>query len=237
MLQFIDNTLGKWIRHALFLLVRGYYALFYNVSCSGKHLLQDAPGTLILATHVSRHDGPLIASILYTTTRVRPTVHWDEYHHWAQRFPMTVAAAIPMSSPKSWPAEKRAQRKVATLTRIHKTLTDGFCILLFPAGGVRRQPEEIVAPYLSGVYDILKAAPDTPVMLLRIDGLGTFQEAKYDGFWTFIGRKSGRRHVSMDLRPITLDPTLALEPFNAHLEALLNTRIADQLTAPLIAKP
>ena len=234
MLEVLDNTLGKWIRHFLFLLVRGYYALFYNVSCAGKHLLQDAPGTLILATHVSRHDGPLIASILYTTARVRPTVHWDEYHHWAQRFPMTVATAIPMSSPKTWPEEKRKQRKIDTLARIHKSLTDGFPILLFPAGRVRRQPEEIVAPYLSGVHEILQAAPDTPVMLLRIDGLGTYQDATYDGFWSFVGRKNGRRHVSMDLRPIQLDPTLPLADFNAHLEALLNTDIAAQYDVPLL---
>jgi len=234
MLELLDNTLGKWLRHLFFLLVRTYYAMFYNVSCSGKHLLQDAPGTLVLATNVSRHDGPLIASILYTTTRVRPTVHWDEYHHWAQRFPMTVAAAIPMSSPKSWPEDKRAQRKVDTLAKIHKVMKDGFSILLFPAGRVRRQPEEIVAPYLSGVYDILKEAPDTPVMLLRIDGLGTFQDKTYDGFWSFIGRKKGRRHVSMDIRPITLDPTMELAAFNAHLEALLNTDIAAQRAIPLL---
>ena len=225
MLDFIDNTLGKWTRHLLFLLVRGYYALFYNVSCAGKHLLQGAPGTLILATHVSRHDGPLISSILYTTARVRPTVHWDEYHHWAQRFPMTVASAIPMSSPKSWPDEKRAKRKADTLLKIQKVIADGYPILLFPAGRVRRQPEEIVAPYLSGVREILQAAPDTPVLLLRTDGLGKFQQAKYDWFWSFIGIQKGRRHVSMDIRPIQLDPSLALEDFNAHLEALLNTDI------------
>lgn len=234
MLQFIDNTLGKWTRHFLFLLVRGYYSLFYNVSCAGKHLLQDAPGTLILATHVSRHDGPLISSILYTTARVRPTVHWDEYHHWAQRFPMTVAAAIPMSSPKSWPEDKRAQRKVDTLKLIHKVMTDGFPILLFPAGRVRRQPEEIVAPYLSGVHEILQAAPKTPVMLLRIDGLGTYQDAIHDGFWSFLGIKKGRRHVSMDLRPVTLDPDMPLADFNAHLEGLLNTDIFAHHEKPLI---
>ncbi|WP_044043640.1 lysophospholipid acyltransferase family protein [Octadecabacter antarcticus] len=99
MKRHIDTTLGKWVRHFFFVLVRASYALFYNVSAAGKHLLQDKPGTLTLATHVSRHDGPLISAILYSTTRVRPTVHYDEYHNWAQWFPMYVAGAIPMSSP------------------------------------------------------------------------------------------------------------------------------------------
>ncbi|MBT0959229.1 1-acyl-sn-glycerol-3-phosphate acyltransferase [Alphaproteobacteria bacterium KMM 3653] len=226
MKRFLDATLGRWVRHFFFVLVRGYYALFYNVSFAGKHLLQDRPGTLILATHVSRHDGPLISAILYSTARVRPTVHYGEYHSWAQWFPLYVAAAIPMSSPKTWPEAKRAARKRRTLEIIHKVLGNGNSILLFPAGRVRRQPEEIVAPYLSGVHDILRAEPETPVMLLRTEGLGRFQTAKYDLFWSFLGRKQGRRHVAMDLRPLTdLDPNLDLAAFNAKLEELLNRPI------------
>ena len=230
MLSLIDNTLGKWLRHFLFIVVRGYFTLFYNVSCAGKHLLQDAPGTLILATHVSRYDGPLIASILYTTVRIRPTVHYDEYYHPLQWFPMWVSAAIPMSSPKSWPDAKRQARKADTLRVILDVMRAGAPVLLFPAGKTRRQPEEIVAPYLSGVHDILRAAPETPVVLLRIEGLGKFQAAKHDYFWSFLGRSKGRRHVSVDIRPLTdLDPAQDLETFNAVLERRLNQPISTDL--------
>ncbi len=223
MIRFIDATLGKWVRHFFFVLLRSYYALFYNVSASGKHLLQEKPGTLILATHVSRHDGPLISSILYSTARIRPTVHYNEYYSWAQWFPMFVAAAIPMSSPKSWPEDKRVARKEHTLRVIHKVLANGNSILLFPAGRVRRQPEEIVAPYLSGVHEILRAEPDTPVMLVRLDGLGKFQRTTYDGFWSFLGRKKGRRHISLELTEVTdLEPSMGLAAFNAKLEKMLN---------------
>ncbi|MBT5294913.1 MAG: hypothetical protein HOL32_04865, partial [Octadecabacter sp.] len=48
-MRFIDDTLGKWTRHFFFVLVRTYYAFFYNVGASGKELLQQQPGTLILA--------------------------------------------------------------------------------------------------------------------------------------------------------------------------------------------
>lgn len=223
MKRFIDNTAGKWTRHFFFVLVRSYYALFYNVSASGKALLQQQPGTLILATHVSRHDGPLISAILYSTARVRPTVHYDEYHNWAQWFPMWVAGAIPMSSPKSWDEDRRVARKAETLNTIHNVLGQGNSVLLFPAGQVRRDPREVVKPYLSGVHDILKSQPDTPVMLLRLGGLGTFQTAVYDLFWSFIGRTKGRRHVSLDLTPVELDTSLGLADFNASLEDLLNS--------------
>lgn len=223
-MRFIDATLGRWVRHFLFVLVRTYYSLFYNVSCANKHLLQGQAGTLILATHVSRHDGPLIAAILYSTMRIRPTVHYDEFYNWAQFLPMYVASAIPMSSPKSWPEDKREARKAYTLNVIHKVLANGHSILLFPAGKVRRQEREIVEPYLSGVYDILRAEPDTPVMLLKLDGLGKYQFATYDLFWSFLGIKKGRRHVSVDILPLVdLDTTSDLGAFNKRLEDRLNS--------------
>ena len=223
LIRYVDATLGRWVRHLLFVLVRTYYALFYNVSCANKHLLQGQKGTLILATHVSRHDGPLIAAILYSTMRIRPTVHYDEYYNWTQFLPMYVASAIPMSSPKSWPDDKREARKAQALKIVHKVLANGNSVLLFPAGRVRRQEREIVEPYLSGVYDILRAEPDTPVMLLKLDGLGKFQFEIYDLFWSFLGIQKGRRHVSVDISPLTdLDATANLADFNKMLEARLN---------------
>ncbi len=205
------------------MLVRTYYALFYNVSCANKHVLQGQQGALILATHVSRHDGPLIAAILYSTMRIRPTVHYTEYYNWAQFLPMYVASAIPMSSPKSWPEKKREARKAYALTVVHKVLANRNSVLVFPAGKIRQQEREIVEPYLSGVYDILRAEPNTPVMLLKLDGLGQFQFAIYDLFWSFLGIQKGRRHVSVEISPLTdLDTTLDLAAFNKVLEDRLN---------------
>lgn len=223
MKRIIDKILGRWTRHFFFVLVRTYYMLFYNVGLSGKHILQNQPGTLILATHVSRHDGPVISAMLYSTARVRPTVHYNEYHNKAQWFPLYVGGTIPMSSPKDWAPERRKARTQETLTIIGKVLDNGNSVLVFPAGKVRRQPEEIVAPHLKGVQEILRARPQTPVMLLRTRGLGKFQDATYDLFWSFLGRKKGRRHVQMELTPVTdLDPSLDLAVFNAKLEEMLN---------------
>ena len=125
----IDSTLGKWLRHLTFVIVRPYFSLFYNVSCSGKHLLQDLPGGLILATHISRLDGPLIAAMLYSTRRVRPAVHYNEYFNLLQWLPMALAGAVPLSSPKHWAPERRAARKVTALENLRRIISDGglFC--------------------------------------------------------------------------------------------------------------
>ncbi|WP_299653033.1 1-acyl-sn-glycerol-3-phosphate acyltransferase [uncultured Tateyamaria sp.] len=228
MLRLIDQTLGKWLRHVFFAIVRTYFALFYNVSCSGKHLLQDTPGALILATHVSRFDGPLIAAILYTTQRIRPVVHYNEYYNWIQWFPMFVARAIPVSSPKTWTPERRQAQKEASMQRILRALEREESVLLFPAGHTRQQEPEVIAPHLSGAYDILQTNPDRPVLLLRLDGLGKFQPARYDYFWTFLGIRKGRRHISVDIKTVcALDPSTDLAAFNNTLEAMLNTPIRD----------
>jgi len=90
-------------------------------------------------------------------------------------------------------------------------------------GRIRRQPEEIIPEYLTGTHEILNTVPDVPVIILRIDGLGKFQDAKYDGFWSFVGRKNGRRHVSLEIEPYDkLDPSMPLADFNKHLEDVLN---------------
>lgn len=231
MVRFIDETLGKWLRHFFFAIVRTYFALFYNVSCSNKHLLQDLPGALILATHVSRFDGPLIAAILYTTQRIRPVVHYNEYHNRFQWFPLFVARAIPVSSPKTWSVEKRQAQKEKAMGQILSALDREESILLFPAGHTRQQQDEVIAPHLSGAYDILKTNPERPVLLLRLDGLGKFQPARYDYFWTFIGRSKGRRHISVDLKRVPdLDTSQDLATFNKQIEALLNVPISERMT-------
>ncbi|WP_299041723.1 1-acyl-sn-glycerol-3-phosphate acyltransferase [uncultured Tateyamaria sp.] len=232
MFRFIDGTIGKWLRHFFFAIVRTYFGLFYNVSCSNKHLLQDLQGALILATHVSRFDGPLIAAILYTTQRIRPVVHYNEYNNWMQWFPLFVARAIPVSSPRTWSPERREAQKKKAMSLILAALDRDESILLFPAGHTRQQPAEVIAPHLSGARDILQTNPERPVLVLRLDGLGKFQPARYDYFWTFIGIKRGRRHISVDLRRVDdLDPNMDLATFNQRLEDRLNTPIAETFGA------
>lgn len=225
--RMIDATLGRALRHLTFLLVRPYYSLFYNISCSNKHVLQDLPGGLVLATHVSRHDGPMIAALLYSTMRVRPAVLYTEYYHWAQWFPMFLVGAVPMSSPKSWAPERRAKQKDLALGIMRKVISKGNLVLLFPSGGVKRQEREIIKPRLSGAYDIMKSMPECPVVLVRIEGLSTFDSPVYDRFWTFIWIKKGRRHVnvSIELLSSELDTNMPLEQFNERLESLLNNDV------------
>lgn len=231
--RLVDATAGRWIRHFFFILLRSYYGLFYNISCANKALLQDLPGGLILCTHVSRHDGPLIAAMLYTTRRVRPAVHYSEYYSWVQWFPLMIAGSVPMSSPKKWSAERRAAQKDKALHIMRRIIENGNLVLLFPAGKVKKQRREIIEPHFSGAYETLTALEDTPVAIVRIRGLSPHENHKHDLFWSFIGRQKGRRHVLIEIETPEppLDTSVSLAEFNADIEARFNAGL--QLPDPV----
>ncbi|WP_224816779.1 1-acyl-sn-glycerol-3-phosphate acyltransferase [Hasllibacter sp. MH4015] len=223
-LRLLDATLGRILRHVFFICLRTYFSLFYNISCSNKHLLQPLPRGLILATHVTRLDGPMVASLLYPARRVLPAVHYNEYYHPAQ-FPILMpSGCIPLSSPKSWPAEKRAERKAWAQDKLNKTIRQGKIVLLFPGGQAKRQEREVIQPHFSGAYDTLKANPDCPVLILRIRGLSKYDIPVHDRFWSFLGIMRGRRHVGISIERLEdgLDTSVGLERFNRELEERFN---------------
>ncbi len=230
----IDNIFGKLLRHLVFALVRPYYDLFYNVSCSNKEQLQDLTGAIILANHVSRNDPPLIMTSLYTVTRIRPTAYYLEYEHWLQKYPMMLFGTIPMSSPKDWTPERREAQKLITLDIMKRVLQNDNSILIFPAGSIRKGEKEEIPPYLTGAYDMVEALPDHPVVLLKVDGLGKSQYRIYDQFWSFIGITKGRRHAKIELEVFHQFPRFKnKETFNKFLEDYFNgVDTADNLLPP-----
>lgn len=222
--RFLDATLGRATRHLFFTLVRPYYGLFYNISCSNKHLIQNLPGGLVLASHVSRHDGPMLSALLYSTMRVRPAAHYNEYYSLVQWFPLMLAGTVPMSSPRKWAPERRAAQKERSLGIIRRIIENGNLVLLFPAGMTRQQPREVINPKFSGAYDILRAMPEIPVVVVHIEGLSRFDTPIYDRFWSFLFIKKGRRHVNVriEVLPEGLDTNCTLAEFNKGLEDRFN---------------
>lgn len=222
-IRLVDSIFGKILRHLVFALVRPYYDLFYNVSCSNKEQLQGLDGAIILSNHVSRHDPPLILCALYTVTRIRPTAYYVEYEHWLQKGPMMLFGTIPMSSPKSWAPERREAQKLKTLDIMRRVLENDNSILIFPAGSIRKGEKEEIPPYLTGAFDMIEAFPDRPVVLIKVDGLGKHQYRIYDHFWTFLGIKKGRRHAKVELEVVdSLQRFRSRETLNKYLENYFN---------------
>ncbi len=228
--KYIDSVFGRILRHFVFSLVRPYYSIFYNVSCSNKEKLQSLDGAIVLANHVSRNDPPLIVSALYSVSRIRPTAYFKEYEHWAQHYPMVLFGTIPMSSPKDWEPERREAQRLKTMEIMSKVLSNGNSILIFPAGGIRKGEKEEIPSYLSGTYEMLLEHPNTPVVLIKVDGLGKFQYRIYDQFWSFLGISKGRRHVKLDIEVLQrLSTDGGQAEFNQRLEEYFNEGSLDLL--------
>jgi len=223
-LQVLVATLGRVVRSFFFLCLRSYLSLFYNISISNKHLLQDMNGGLILASHGTRLDGPMVVSLLYPTRRILPAVLYNEYYHPAQYLVMAPTGAIPLSSPKDWPEDRRAAQKAQAQEKLNAKIQEGRIVLLFPGGQARRQPREIIRPHFSGAYETLRANPGCPIAFLRIQGISKFDAPIHDRFWSFLGLRKGRRHVSITIERLDgeLDTNASLEAFNADLEERLN---------------
>ncbi|MEM1374911.1 MAG: 1-acyl-sn-glycerol-3-phosphate acyltransferase [Pseudomonadota bacterium] len=236
--RFADATLGRWIRHFFFILLRSYYGLFFNVSIADKSVLQDLPGGLILCSHGSRHDGPMIACMLYPTRRVRPAVLYSEYYSPLQWFPLMIAGCVPMSSPKTWSPERRAKQKETALHTMRRVIENGNMVLLYPGGRIKQQKLERIEPHFSGAYETLKAMGDIPIVLIRIRGLSPHEPQKFDLFYTFIGRQKGRKHVLVDIQKLNgLDTSMPLAAFNEKLETLFNEGLEDADDVQSIAEP
>ncbi|MEM1235231.1 MAG: 1-acyl-sn-glycerol-3-phosphate acyltransferase [Pseudomonadota bacterium] len=236
--RFADATVGRWIRHFFFILLRSYYGLFFNISIADKSVLQDLPGGLILCSHGSRHDGPMIACMLYPTRRVRPAVLYSEYYSPLQWFPLMIAGCVPMSSPKTWAPERRAKQKETALHTMRRVIENGNMILLYPGGRIKQQRLERIEPHFSGAYETLKAMGDIPVVLIRIRGLSPHEHHKFDLFYTFIGRQKGRKHVLVDIQKLEgLDTSMPLAAFNEKLETLFNEGLEAASDVQAIARP
>lgn len=219
----IDNIFGVFLRHLIFSLVRPYFSIFFNVSCSNKEILQGLDGAIVLSNHVSRHDPPLILATLYAVTRIRPTAYYKEYEHWAQKYPMKLFGTIPMSSPKSWEPERREAQKQLTLDRMRDVVENGHSILIFPSGNIRKGKKEEISPKMTGAFDTIKALNNPPIVLIKVDGLGKHQYRIFDLFWSFLGIKKGRRHVKLELEILhDFDPGNSCKAFNKKLENYFN---------------
>jgi 1-acyl-sn-glycerol-3-phosphate acyltransferase len=100
-----------------------------------------------------------------------PTVWHAEYEHWLQRPFMRLFDAIPLGSPKSLPPEERQRRTVETKRRLSAALARGAHLMIFAEGSIGDGVRAEVPPGLSGVYDLLAAHPDKPLLLIDVRGL------------------------------------------------------------------
>ncbi len=67
------------------------------------------------------------------------------------------------------------RREAPELTEAVAMLKNGECVVIFPEAMLRRTPEQLLRAFGQGVWHILREVPETPVVVLWIEGgFGTF---------------------------------------------------------------
>jgi 1-acyl-sn-glycerol-3-phosphate acyltransferase len=62
------------------------------------------------------------------------------------------------------------RRQAPELNEAINVLDRGQCLLIFPEGGIKRKPDQVLHPFGQGIWRILKERPDTPVVASWIEG-------------------------------------------------------------------
>jgi 1-acyl-sn-glycerol-3-phosphate acyltransferase len=117
---------------------------------------------LFLASDVPRPITPMMTSKFYDRWLIYPFVNW-------------VFGVIRVP-------EMSVKRSAPELDLAVAALNEGKCLVIFPEGYLQRKEEQPLRRFGRGVWEILKARPDTPVVTAWIEG----------GWGSFFSYKGGR---------------------------------------------
>jgi long-chain-fatty-acid--[acyl-carrier-protein] ligase len=157
----------RWTIWALSSLIR---MLRYRVRVHGWEEIRRLQGpTLILPNHPGYIDPPLLLSIFWPSLRARPMLYEGHFRGLLLRplVPLLEAIPVPDLDQPSDEARLRVQQAIAEVV---EGLGHGRNYILWPAGHVRHDGVERLGP-ARAASDILKAAPNVNLVLIRTRGL------------------------------------------------------------------
>ena len=162
-------TIALWLRYRV--IIKGFDKL-------NPQTLNRPGGTLFLANHPALIDPPLLLKAFYKRFRVHPIAADFLEQSPAVRYIMELFGSIfiPGFEQSSNSFKRKKIEKI--YSRITDLLRQGENILIYPAGALKGQPEEIIGGN-SGVHDLLKQVPYSNIVLVRTTGLwgSTFSKA------------------------------------------------------------
>jgi long-chain-fatty-acid--[acyl-carrier-protein] ligase len=166
----------RLLRSAFWILTRFVLSLRYRVRVHGLEEVRRLKGpVLILPNHPGYIDPPLVVASLWSVLRPRPLVYEGLFFDPAYfRSPLSVplvnllgALLVPDLDQPSAKARARAEQAVG---QVIAGLDRGENFILWPAGQIQRGNVERLRA-ARALTDILRAAPDANVVLVRTRGL------------------------------------------------------------------
>jgi long-chain-fatty-acid--[acyl-carrier-protein] ligase len=163
------------LAYIYYILIRFLLSLRYRIKVKGIEELEKVKmphegGILFLANHPAEIDPSILLCVLWPKYRPRPVAIDFLFGKPFVRYMLDFigALSIPNFDSSSNSYKKRQVEK--TYEKILSALSKKENLLIYPAGGLKSQAEEVIGG-ASGIHTILQKKPETNVVLVRIEGL------------------------------------------------------------------
>jgi 1-acyl-sn-glycerol-3-phosphate acyltransferase len=193
--------------HAVEQILELLFFLMYRIRAHGpgKDLIPPRGPLIVVANHTAyadpfwvgkiapRHLTPLMTSLFFDL----PVVRWLMVH---------IVGAIRVQ-------HSTYRREAPELREAAEMLRKGGAVLLFPEAQLRRTAEPGLRLFGQGVWHLLHELPDTPVVVLWIEGGWGSYSSYFNGPPMSNKRPDWRRPIDMAVeRPHTIDPAILADP-------------------------
>jgi 1-acyl-sn-glycerol-3-phosphate acyltransferase len=207
-------------REVVELLVEGAFLIMYRIRAHGPGR-ENVPlrgSVLLVSNHACWMDPMLLAKVVPRT--VIPMMTSNFFDIRGIRWMMVhLANAIRVEA-------SGFRRDVPELEEAIRRLDDGRCVVIFPEGWMRRKEELALRHFGQGVWHILRARPETPVVVCWIEGNWGSYFSHKGGPPTKNKKFDLRRHIDIVIgEPHTL-PASVLEEHQATRGRLMQECLA-----------
>ncbi len=163
------------LAYTYYVIIRFLISLRYRIKVKGieeikKENLPHKGGILFLANHPAEIDPCILLSVFWPKFRLRPVATEYLFRKPIVRYLLDYVGALPIPSFDSTANSYKKRQVDKTFSRIFSVLDNHENLLIYPAGGLKSQAEEILGG-ASGVHSVLQQKPDTNVVLVRTTGL------------------------------------------------------------------
>ena len=228
------------------LVVRWVIALRYRIKVTGLEKLtpQNLPkkgGILFLPNHPAEIDPVIMSFLFWPKYQAHPIVVEGWYYSKGIHYPMKLVEAVPIPD-FNGAVNKWKQKKITkAFAFVADQLKKGSNFLIYPAGRLKRSPEEIIGG-ASFVHTLLQDCPEANVVLIRTTGLWgsrfsraltgkspDFATVLWEGFKIVLKNLiffTPRREVTIEIEPAPADlpRTAPRLEFNQYLERWYNAK-------------
>jgi 1-acyl-sn-glycerol-3-phosphate acyltransferase len=184
---------------------------------------------LVVANHACWWDPLFLAKVL--PRPVTPVMTAKFYDRWFLR-PLMAYTFQVIRVP-----EAAVRREAPEIHDAIAALDAGKCVIIFPEGFLRRKEEQPLRRFGRGVWEILKARPDTPVLACWIEGNWGSWTSYYNGPPTKNKKREFRRPIGVGVSaPAAVEPAVLANHLRTRV-ALMNRVLAARVYLGLPALP